>query len=173
MRFFYDCEFIENGRTIDLVSIGVVAENGKEFYGVSTEFDPRAANPWVRKNVLDRLPNPSSSLWMSRRTIRDNLYRFLNRTAGSSSIELWAWVGGYDHVVFCQLWGDMKALPQGMPRFTHELKQLWEDSGSPQLPEASYEKHDALADARDNLVRYRAIMKHVSVRKGKEPQYRG
>ena len=39
MRFFYDCEFIEDGRTIDLVSIGVVDENGREFYAVSTEFD--------------------------------------------------------------------------------------------------------------------------------------
>lgn len=162
MRFFYDCEFIEDGRTIELVSIAVVAENGREFYAVSTEFDPRAANPWVRKNVLDRLPNPSSSLWMGRRAIRESLYAFLVGAAGSSAIELWAWVGGYDHVVFCQLWGDMRALPQGMPRFTHELKQLWEDSGSPELPEASNDKHDALADARDNLTRYKAIVNHIS-----------
>ncbi len=40
MRYFYDCEFIEDGRTIELVSIGVVDENGREFYAVSTEFDP-------------------------------------------------------------------------------------------------------------------------------------
>ena len=39
MRFFYDCEFIEDGTTIDLVSIGVVGEDGREFYAVSTEFD--------------------------------------------------------------------------------------------------------------------------------------
>ncbi|MBA3574969.1 MAG: 3'-5' exoribonuclease, partial [Pseudonocardiales bacterium] len=32
MRFFYDCEFIEDGLTIDLVSIGVVDEDGREFY---------------------------------------------------------------------------------------------------------------------------------------------
>ena len=52
-RYFYDCEFIEDGRTIDLVSIGVVDEHGREFYAVSTEFDDRAAVPWVRRNVLD------------------------------------------------------------------------------------------------------------------------
>ena len=39
-RYFYDCEFIEDGRTIELVSIGVVAQDGREFYAVSTEFDP-------------------------------------------------------------------------------------------------------------------------------------
>ena len=43
MRFFYDCEFIEDGTTIDLVSIGVVGEDGREFYAVSTGFDPEKA----------------------------------------------------------------------------------------------------------------------------------
>ena len=38
-RYFYDCEFIEDGRSVDLVSIGVVDEYGREFYAVSTEFD--------------------------------------------------------------------------------------------------------------------------------------
>ena len=28
MRFFYDCEFIEDGRTIELISIGVAASTG-------------------------------------------------------------------------------------------------------------------------------------------------
>ena len=55
-RYFYDCEFIEDGRTVDLVSIGVVDEFGREFYAVSTEFDDSRAVPWVRRNVLDKLP---------------------------------------------------------------------------------------------------------------------
>ena len=60
-RYFYDTEFIEDGRTIDLVSIGVVNERGdREYYAVSTEFDPARAIPWVRRNVLDKLPPPSS-----------------------------------------------------------------------------------------------------------------
>ena len=37
MRYFYDCEFIEDGTTIDLVSIGIVAQDGRELYLVSTE----------------------------------------------------------------------------------------------------------------------------------------
>ena len=47
-RFFYDTEFIEDGTTIDLVSIGVVDETGREFYAVSSQFDERKAIPWVR-----------------------------------------------------------------------------------------------------------------------------
>ncbi|MGO2515400.1 MAG: polyadenylate-specific 3'-exoribonuclease AS, partial [Corynebacterium variabile] len=52
MRYFYDTEFIEDGRTIDLVSIGVVAEDGREFYAVSSDFNERRAGSWVRRNVL-------------------------------------------------------------------------------------------------------------------------
>ena len=37
MRYFYDTEFIDNGRIIDLISIGVAAEDGREFYAVSAE----------------------------------------------------------------------------------------------------------------------------------------
>lgn len=29
MRFWFDTEFIENGHTIDLISIGIVAEDGR------------------------------------------------------------------------------------------------------------------------------------------------
>ena len=77
MRFFYDSEFIEDGTTIELISIGVVGEDGREFYAVSTEFDSSTAGPWVRRNVLPKLPNPSSAAWMSRARIRDELYDFV------------------------------------------------------------------------------------------------
>lgn len=156
MRYFYDCEFIEDGRTIDLVSIAAVAEDGREFYAVSTEFNPDRAGKWVRANVLPKLPSPSSQVWRSRARIRDELLDFLLAPDGSA-VELWAWVGAYDHVALCQLWGPMTALPLQVPRFTREIKQLWEAAGRPPLPAAPDDAHDALADARHNRSRYLAI----------------
>jgi hypothetical protein len=156
-RFFFDCEFIEDGTTIDLVSIGVVAETGEEFYAVSTQFDPDRAIPWVRRNVLDKLPRPSDSAWRSRQRIRDDLLAFLTETAQGERIELWAWYAAYDHVALCQLWGDMRALPQQLPRFTRDLRQRWEDLGEPELPPTDVDQHDALADARHNLARWKAM----------------
>ena len=47
-RYFYDCEFVEDGRTIDLVSIGMVCDDGREYYAISSEFDASRAGPWVR-----------------------------------------------------------------------------------------------------------------------------
>ena len=159
MRYFYDTEFIEDGRTIELISIGVVAEDGREYYAVSTEFDPERAGNWVRANVLPKLPPPASQLWRSRRQIREELEEFfgVSNVPSADPIELWAWVGAYDHVALCQLWGPMPGLPQAIPRFTRELRQLWEDRGRPPLPRRPSDVHDALVDARDQLRRYRLI----------------
>ena len=155
MRYFYDCEFIEDGHTIELVSIGVVAEDGREFYAVSTEFDPARAIPWVRRHVLSKLPSPADPAWSSRAQIRDRLLEFF--AAGDGQVELWAWFAAYDHVALCQLWGNMPALPRLIPRFTHELRQRWEDRDRPPLPAAPPDQHDALADARHNLARWRTL----------------
>ncbi|MDO5731677.1 polyadenylate-specific 3'-exoribonuclease AS [Corynebacterium sphenisci] len=166
MRYFYDTEFIEDGRTIDLISIGVVAEDGREFYAVSAEFDERAAGPWVRAHVLGQLPSPGSGLWMPRSRIRDRLMEFL-LPAGGGDPELWAWVGAYDHVALAQLWGDMTRLPRRLPRYTRELKQHWEAAGRPRLPAQPSGRHDALADARHNLARFRAIEAHRERARGR------
>jgi hypothetical protein len=153
-RYFYDCEFIEDGATIELISIAFVDESGeRELYLVSTEFDPERAGPWVRRNVLDKLPSPSSDAWQSREMIRERVLQFL--TADGRQPELWAWYAAYDHVVLCQLWGTMPQLPRALPRFTRDLRQLWQEAGSPRFPAEPADAHDALADARFNVVRWR------------------
>ncbi|GAB3477248.1 polyadenylate-specific 3'-exoribonuclease AS [Amycolatopsis cihanbeyliensis] len=157
MRFFYDTEFIEDGVTIDLVSIGVVDARGREFYAVSTDFDPGKAGPWVRENVLPKLPSPGDPAWRSRARIRSDLLEFFGKPPGG--IELWAWFAAYDHVALAQLWGPMPALPRQLPRFTRDLRQRWEDVGKPKLPTPPEDAHDALADARHNLERWRIIEK--------------
>lgn len=163
MRFFYDTEFIEDGVTIDLVSIGVVDEQGREFYAVSTEFDPERAGPWVRQHVLPKLPPPADPAWRSRERIRADLMRFLGVdgvATGRPEVELWAWIAAYDHVALAQLWGAMPELPRALPRFTRDLRQRWEDVGRPKLPQPPADSHDALTDARYNLARWRVIEDH-------------
>ncbi len=55
MKYFIDSEFVDDGRTIDLISIGIVAEDGRELYLQSCEFDPRYASEWVNANVITHL----------------------------------------------------------------------------------------------------------------------
>jgi len=54
-RYFIDTEFIDSGKTIDLVSIGIACEDGRELYLQSVEFDHRKASQWVKENVLAHL----------------------------------------------------------------------------------------------------------------------
>jgi hypothetical protein len=155
VRIFYDTEFIENGVTIELISLGAVDESGREFYAVSTEFDQNRAGQWVRTHVLDKLPSPASQAWRDRGRIRADFLSFVR--ASGERVELWAWIAAYDHVALAQLWGAMPDLPRSLPKFTRDLRQRWEDVGKPALPTPPEDAHDALADARHNLRRWQVI----------------
>jgi hypothetical protein len=150
VKYFYDLEFGDTASVVTLVSVGVVAEDGREYYAVSSDFDPLGVHPWVRDNVLPQLP--PSSTWRSRSTIAAELVEFF----GSDPV-WWAWYGAYDHVALCQLWGAMPELPRQLPRFTLDVRQLWEHLGCPPLPAQESGLHDALADARHVKVRYDAL----------------
>lgn len=54
-KYFLDTEFIENGVTIDLVSIGLVCEDGREYYAQSLDANHSAAGDWVARCVLPHL----------------------------------------------------------------------------------------------------------------------
>ncbi len=61
MKYFIDTEFIDDGKIIDLISIGIVAEDGQEYYAQSVEFNHRNASLWVKENVLTHLLSCPSS----------------------------------------------------------------------------------------------------------------
>lgn len=151
-RYFLDQEFDEDGRTIQLISIGLVCDDGREYYAVSKEFDPLHCNDWVKQNVLSKLPPPGHPDWKSRAQIRAELEAFIG-AGGGLVPEFWGYFADYDWVVFCQLWGRMLDLPAYFPKYCLDLKQsmhrfdiAWRDL--PDQPEGS--EHHALADARWN-----------------------
>ena len=55
MRYWFDTEFIDDGLTIDLISIGIVSEDERELYLENAHFDLGAASTWVRENVFPKL----------------------------------------------------------------------------------------------------------------------
>lgn len=167
MKYFLDTEFIEYPRTIDLISIGLVREDGGEYYAISTEFDGSKASEWVKKNVInllsDRYPMNDSpeerelaSAWKSREQIKEDILAFTGEEytgfVGGSPPEFWAYYGDYDWVAFCWLFGTMMDLPSGFPMYCRDIKQ-WADSlGNPELPRQAEGEHNALADAKHNRV---------------------
>lgn len=164
MKYWYDTEFIDDGRTIDLVSIGIVAEDGREYYAVSDAFDlgKFCANKWLLDNVAPRLPMVKCKRgcrcmngWhldkdhpdvRTRGQIARGVREFL---LADDHPELWGWYPSYDHVVLAQLWGSMSDLPAGIPKRTNDIQQEAERLEIVGLlPEPPAGQHNALIDAR-------------------------
>lgn len=146
MRYFLDTEFIDTGTEVDLVSIGLVCEDGREYYAISTEFDAARASEWVVKHVLAQLPPRTAPVWKARAAIRDEIVAFV----GLKRPEFWAYCGAYDWVLLCQLFGGMVNLPGRWPGFAMDLKQWAVLLGNVRLPKQETGEHDALEDARWN-----------------------
>ena len=155
MKYFLDTEFIEDGKTIDLISIGIVSEDDREYYAISMEFDRSKANEWVTKNVLSYLPPPPPISkyfeeqnfeypWKTRSNIAKEIIEFVGENP-----EFYGYYCDYDWVVFCQLFGKMIDLPKGFPMYCRDIKQIADDLGNPKLPDQENEHH-ALEDAKWN-----------------------
>lgn len=148
-RYFLDTEFIEHPNTIDLISIGIVCEDGRKYYAISNQFDEAKANDWVLENVIYKLESlPRKSLTQ----IKKELLEFIT----GENIEFWGYYSDYDWVVFCWIFGTMMELPNGYPMYCRDLKQLLDESGKDKIAEPVGE-HNALADAEWNLKLYKHL----------------
>jgi hypothetical protein len=178
----YDLEFLEDGRTIELISIGMVCDDGREYYAVNSDMsvDRILNHQWLKANVWPHLPlrgyKPAPQInalqqsdgaldmtdtrvkpkWVIANEVRD----FIQAT---DDLALWANYGAYDHVALAQLWGPMIALPDGVPMFTHDIQQERARLGIPwdALPKQESGEHNALADARHNQTVRRWLAEHA------------
>lgn len=174
MRIFYDTEFLEDGRTIELISIALVAEDGREYYAVNHDAPWRRIkkDDWLMANVVPHLPhghgdwrNHMPRRWLvdftdprvkRKEAIAEEVRTFICHTPKP---EMWAWYAAYDHVALAQLWGRMIDLPEGVPMWTNDLKQEVVRLGNPRLPAQTSGEHDALADARHVKQMFEALPK--------------
>jgi hypothetical protein len=180
MKIFYDSEFLESGPDgpVRLISIGLVREDGQEYYAVSEDATKRKLrrrikrNDWLMANVVPSLPKfhgdanlTAPGRWLFNysdpcvkpryviaREVRDLVLEYV-------SPQLWADWCSYDHVVMCQLFGRMIDLPSGFPMFTNDLRQVvarvQERRGPVDLPSLPHGRaHNALDDARELKMRY-------------------
>lgn len=148
MKYFIDTEFIESGPgvAIDLLSIGIVCEDGREFYAESVSANLAMASTWVQDNVLPHLTGEKQLLG----PIGDSIKKFV----GTDKPEFWGYYADYDWVVFCQIFGAMINLPKGWPMYCRDIKQLCDSLGNPVLPKQPNKAHHALNDARWNKTAY-------------------
>jgi hypothetical protein len=166
MRYFFDTEFFEDGKTIDLISIGVVAEDGRTFYAISSEFDVDRVldDPWMRDHVWSFIKDDyEHGNTLSREEIAvkfldfvaphhhwDILHMNILPFDSPYDSELWGYYCAYDWVAVRQLYGKMINGPRGLPHYCNDIMQYRGKLGEialPRIPES--DRHHALADAEE------------------------
>lgn len=141
MRYWIDTEFIEHPGTIDLISIGLVAEDGREFYAESSEVDWTKASHWTLEHVRPQLSGRGM-------TLEDIGYAVRDFVGSDKHPVFWGYFPAYDWVVFTWLFGGLNNLPFSFPQLCLDIKQWAIELGEPGLPQQIGARHHALADAR-------------------------
>ncbi|HZU01543.1 MAG TPA: 3'-5' exoribonuclease [Ktedonobacteraceae bacterium] len=155
-RYFLDTEFIDTGSTIDLISIGVVSEDGREYYKQNLKYfgrvcchdDMRDVPQWIIDNVFSSL-SCDTSVWSDRTVMKAEILHFIDNEQYGKP-ELWGWCSGYDWVALCQLFGTMMGVPDGWPHYIKDIQFLLDDYGlsDDALPQQEEGLHNALSDAK-------------------------
>jgi 3' exoribonuclease, RNase T-like len=141
MKYWIDTEFIAGPYSIDLISIGLVADDGREFYAESSEVDWSKASLWTLENVRPQLDAKP----MRRMEIGYAVREF---TDGDQHPVFWGYFPAYDWVAFSWLFGHLDEMPFHYPQLCLDIKQWAIELGDPELPHQEGARHHALHDAR-------------------------
>lgn len=192
MKYFLDTEFIEGfhkptlGKRrhfIDLISIGIVCEDGRSFYRISKDYNYYDADKWVQENVILPMYRQTVSGDARNRYDTKDFHSYFGKSnegiamdileffgceyqdgfwAAPSGIEVYAYYADYDWVLFCSLFGRMIDLPKGFPMYCKDLKQTMDEKGlskewkQQNCPDPEGE-HNALVDAKWNYKLFQII----------------
>ena len=146
MKLFFDTEFTGLHKNTTLISVGIVAEDGRKFYAVLNDFDRTQCTQWIKKNVLkgvveDLLCIPVSLIedigedgkyrdfWIvsgNKRLVSIHLNRWLNWIGGYDSIQFVSDVCHYDFALLIDLitnGGTALDLPGNISPVCHDMNQ--------------------------------------------------
>lgn len=163
MKYFFDTEFHEDKHGIELISIGIVKENGEEYYAVNKAYDQNRATSWLKQNVIYKLQPEAYGLpfYKSEREIRTDILAFCEDMA-----EVWGYCSAHDWFLLCRLMGGMMSKPVHWPWNCLDIAQTLYEHGLPSSILPSYSNradvHNALADARWVKAALSAIEQHPS-----------
>lgn len=160
-RYFLDTEFCDPKKMrqpTELISVGLVNEDNREFYGVYKDIDPvwmAMEVPWLKENVLDKLPPVEE--WLGQKALQEGV---LSVFSESKDVDIYARNGSYDFYLLCRLFGGMGELKQALNerfgiekvsfRDTNELKRIFGNAVVPPMDPA--EEHISICDARQEKV---------------------
>lgn len=110
MKVFFDTEFTGLHQSTTLISIGMVAEDGRELYCELNDYDKTQIDDWLENNVIANLHNTNPiDTEQLRKAIEDFIEPY-------GSVEIWSDCLSYDWVLFNHIWGHAFSIPP--PKYT-------------------------------------------------------
>lgn len=163
-KVFLDTEFTGLHKNTTLISIGLVAEDGKTFYGEFADYDKSQIDSWLQENVINNTlflkdkDNEDSCTKLNKyqhvgatNTIRADLKDWFTQY---DSIEMWSDCLAYDWVLFNDLFGHAFNIPKNVYYIPFDICTLFKLKGiDPDINREEFAgmtgtKHNALHDAK-------------------------
>jgi hypothetical protein len=169
MKIFFDTEFTGLHKDTTLISIGLVAEDGKTFYAELNDYDKSQVDEWIQKNVINNLIFNSYTEIHPKGLIpyiKDYMMKGNTAQVGAAlrtwletyneQVLIWSDCLAYDWVLFNNLFGTAFDIPKCVYYIPFDICTLFAAVGED--PDVSREnfagftgiatKHNALHDAK-------------------------
>ena len=137
MLLFFDTEFTGLHKNTTLISLGIVAENGKTFYAEFNDYNRQQVDNWIRDNVLKHLlfkreiktgtiktaPIHANTFTMvgDKYIVKEYLIEWLRQF--SEPLQLISDVCHYDMILLIDIFGDAFSLPKNLSPVCHDINQ--------------------------------------------------
>jgi hypothetical protein len=180
MKLFLNTKFTGLHQDTTLISIGIVAETGCEFYAEFTDYDASQVDDWLLENVINRLIYKGNRNYAytegahvgrlgNRKYIAQEFENWLE-SFDAKRFEIWSDCLSYDWVLFCQLWGHAHNIPKSIYYIPFDICTLMAIKGidpdinreefapSSDFCDIPHEKHNALWDAKVIKACYKKLM---------------
>jgi len=162
MKVFMDTEFTGLRQDTSLISIGLVSEDGKQFYAELTDYNKEQVDKWIKENVLANLLEVPGI--QSNPLLRPDYYHKGNKTSVAyklhewlmqwDKVEIWSDCLAYDWVLFNDLFGGAFDIPRNVYYIPFDICTLfWVKGIDPNISREEFAgcegaKHNALHDAK-------------------------
>lgn len=168
-RVYFDTEFTGLQKGTELISIGLVDEDGNTFYAELNDYDKDMITPWLQENVVDNLlynntdvlvkvdkgwPQKLSHFRMKddREAVGKSLCEWFKRF---DKVEIWSDCLAYDWVLFNDLFGTAFDIPSNVYYIPFDICTAFKMRGiDPDISREAFAdnkdldgKHNALHDA--------------------------
>lgn len=184
MRIYFDTEFTGLHKETTLISIGLIAENGFQFYAELTDYDKKQVDEWVKANVINNLCLPELNDVEEERIDYSNKAHITFKGDMQSlkialenwleqfiEVEMWSDCLAYDWVLFVSIFGTAFDVPKNVYYIPFDICTLFKHHGiDPDISREEYagftdmdylahkNKHNALHDAKVIKLCYDKLM---------------